>query len=221
MLNAGGVIMCGTLLMFACLFAFILLGFPPNTFSPTCTYTSQYELTGVLEVGNDRLTSTIATQRSLSRKWIETINYAGCQQKYGTVLTFKSSDGHVWLVESNICEIAEEVLRDVKTVDMLKICKQNRVAYEIDNAERPTTWRRTELIPGGSVQLVTLNAVSTRTWPYDNIDELAPNTLRARYDAMNDWWASPERLLRRRTEYVFRVRKAEVDRSILRGSMTP
>ncbi len=179
-------------------------------------------MTAELEVGSERLTSTVATQRSVSRDWLETINFSGCRQTKGTVLTFKSMDDRVWLVESNICEIGEEVLRDVHTADLLKVCKRAREFYAVDNASFPSSWRRGEFAPGGPVKLVKLVATSTRKWPYDNIDEIAPNLLKATYDAKDNWWDSPERLLTRRREFIYDVAKAASPPDVLlRGSVSP
>jgi len=212
----------GPVLAIGAIIASFFLAFPPNTFSPFCTYTSQYELTAELEVGGEKLTSAVATQQSLSRHWIETINYSGCRQTHGTVLTFKSSDDRFWMIESNICEIGEEVLRDIYSADLLKVCKGKRSFYAIDSASLPSTWRRGEFTPDGTVKLVKLVATATRKWPNDDIDKMAPNILRARYDADGEWWSSPERLLTRRREFIYDVAKSKgpIDAPLLRGSVS-
>lgn len=195
----------GTVLICAPIIAFCYFAFPPNTFSLFCTYTNQYEITGVLETaGGERIRSSAATQRSVSRKWVSVINSGGCKQTKGTVLAFKSSDDRVWLVDTRLCPIAEEVLRDAAAVNLLKICKGKREAYAIDGAATPTTWRRTTLV--GDVKLVSLDAVSTNKWPSDNIKQVAPSILEAAfYNVAGEWWDGPAQLLPRPRKVIFKV----------------
>ena len=189
---------------------------PPNTISPFCTYSSQFELQATIKVGDEILKSTVYRQRSMSRKWIETINYAGCLQTYGTVLSFKVRDGRVVLVPTEICQTAERVLLDIGAVDVLGMCGTRlpeKKGFVISTAANPTTWASFDLFKNGQVTLISMLAVATKKWPSDDLDSVAPSLLKTTFDDGGNWWNSPERLIvsGRRKERLFRAIKSSAD----------
>jgi hypothetical protein len=83
--------------------AAIIYGYtPPNTFSPFCTYSLAYDLNVTIEAGGKQYSSEVVSQLSKSRKWISTIN-SGCQQTYGTALSFRLDDNTLILLNPYIC----------------------------------------------------------------------------------------------------------------------
>src|ERR1700732_4579383 len=83
---------------------------PPYTFDPTCTYDLTYRLTATIELGGERYSSEVVHQRSRSRRWVQEMNSGGCQQTYGTALSFRLADHRLILVGSEVCSAALQKL---------------------------------------------------------------------------------------------------------------
>ncbi|MCP4103769.1 MAG: hypothetical protein GY750_20475 [Lentisphaerae bacterium] len=188
-------------------FAVKIYNSPDNTFDPFCTYSSQYTLKAILKVGNEILHSTINRQRSFSRPWIQVINSNGCKQSYGTALSFRSSDNRAFLISSNICPLAEEVLLEIGEADIIKLCTDTTrgslsrkwgykiKGYIISDAETPKSWRKFNPLSEEFVVLKSMKAIQTEKPASDDLDKLMPNILRTGFDANGSWSESPEPLL--------------------------
>ncbi|MBY3179972.1 hypothetical protein HFO27_36680 [Rhizobium leguminosarum] len=210
---------------FAPLVLLIGIGFvywtsPPTTLNPLCTYTSQYELRGTIKVGDEVLQSTVYRQRSMSRRWVATINYAGCQQQYGMVLSFKARDGRVFLVPTELCALAERVLLDIGKVDVLRICnakladklskQSEKYGFVVSTADNPTSWSPFELAGNGPITIVSMLATATKKWPADDLDSVAPSLLKTQFIYGSNWWHSPERFVVRGDRTTFRATKLDI-----------
>jgi hypothetical protein len=79
---------------------------PPNSFNLFCTYDLAYRLRATIEADGTQYASEVVHQRSFSRKWIEVMNSAGCEQTHGTVLSYRLNDDRVVLIEARICQQA-------------------------------------------------------------------------------------------------------------------
>lgn len=83
---------------------------PPYTFDPTCTYDLTYRLDVTMEVAGKQYSSDVVHQLSRSRQWIQSMNYAGCQQTYGTAVSFRLDDNRLVLMGAGICDNARRAL---------------------------------------------------------------------------------------------------------------
>jgi hypothetical protein len=83
---------------------------PPYTFDPTCTYDLTYRLDVTMEVAGKQYSSDVVHQLSRSRQWIQAMNYAGCQQTYGTAVSFRLEDNRLVLMGAGICDNARRAL---------------------------------------------------------------------------------------------------------------
>jgi hypothetical protein len=193
---------------------------PPNTLNPFCTYVSQYELQGTIKVGDEVLQSTVSRQRSMSRRWVATINYAGCLQRYGSVLSFKARDGRVVLVPTELCALAERVLLDIGKVDVQRMCnaklgdklsrQSEKYGYVVSTADNPTSWSPFELPGNGPITVVSMLATATKKWPADDLESTAPNLLKTQFIYGSSWWNSPARFIVRGDKDTFRATKLDV-----------
>lgn len=183
----------------ACLAALgsIVYAAPPYTFHPFCTYRVLSELTADVVVSGEVYSSSVVYQASQSRKWISVINSSGCKSTHGTALVYKLNNGNVALVPSGMCRKAEAELKRKGSVDIAKTCNRRHrpdgIAYFIDSAEHPKRWR--ELSSTDDFQIIEMRATSTWKSPRDNIDAVAPNILKSRFETKGSWWRSPERFL--------------------------
>lgn len=185
---------------------------PPGSFDPFCTYESQYKLTASLRVGPELLQSTVRTQNGRSRAWVETINYAGCQSSHGKALSFVSSDGRVFLIPTLICPLAQDVLLDVGKVDVLRICRDRwpnqAMGFIVSTASQPRSWQQFNFSKNGEASLEAMDATSY-SWgsPTDELDSIVPTFRNTYFDEGNSWWYSPNRILRRPTQIIYRAQK--------------
>lgn len=191
---------------------------PPNTLDPFCTYRSQYRLDAVLQVGNELLASTVFVQESHSRHWVSQMNSAGCVQRYGKALSFRSLDDRVFLIHSDICRSVEQLSEF--QVDVIEHCSRNwpnePIGFIVDNATKPTTWKPFNFLKGDQdVKLVSMKASPTLWHPSDDLQNTAPNILKSSFatNNPNGWWNSPERILNRRrgNNIKFHVRMQQPD----------
>lgn len=200
----------------------IIVKSPPGSFNPFCTYSSQYELTASLRVNREVLTSTARIQKSQVRPWVATIAYGGCQQSYGRALAFKAEDGRAFLVPTQLCELAEDVLADVKQVDVLRICEgrwpNSAVGFVVAPADGPTTWAPFDFTHAGNVELTSMKAASYE-WgsPDDVIDELLPALANTFFEDAENWWQNPRRILRSPRAIVYHAEKEEGSISMRRS----
>lgn len=189
---------------------------PPGEFNPFCTYDSQYELSASLRVGDQLLQSTVRTQSSHSRRWIRGLNHAGCQQSYGTALSFRASDGRVFLVPTTICPLAKEVMHDLEKVDVLRMCRKRwrnkTIGTIVTTASKPVSWQPFNFIESETANLVAMNANSYR-WgsPSDDIDDKIPNLLNTSFETGSNSWSSPSRILGRHSEIIYHARKLQTE----------
>jgi hypothetical protein len=138
---------------------------PPYTLDPFCTYDVIYRLTATIDVDGQPYSSEVVRQNSFSRKWISMINSAGCQQTYGTALSFRLPDARVVLTSTFICQSAKRELEDSRSnytqvferamaerrqADVAALCSgriqdvypaSQAHGYIVDDADRPTRWQ--------------------------------------------------------------------------------
>lgn len=196
---------------------FISYAAPPYTFHPLCTYRLLSELTADISVSGEVYSTSVIYQASQSRKWIAVMNSAGCKSTHGTALVYKLNNGNVVLVPSGMCRKAETELKRRGSVDIVKTCngrhRPDGIAFFIDSAEHPKRWR--ELSPKDDFRIIEMRATSTWKSPSDNIDHVAPNILKSRFETNGSWWRSPERVLTFDRRYyptrsfVFEVKKEQ------------
>jgi hypothetical protein len=198
---------------------------PSYTFNPTCTYDLTYRLTATIELGGERYSSEVIHQRSRSRKWVQEINSGGCQQTYGTALSFRLADHRLILVGSAVCSAALQKLagslKDFynddyaaamvqhRKLDLLPLCTgigrprpRDKDAYEgflIDNADHPAWWggfKFGSTLPG-SDQAIHLVSAGMEAADIFPSDNIEKTAPEMLKTAFeyDDWWNSPERIL--------------------------
>lgn len=178
----------------------IALGFwiwlsPVYSFHPTCTYTVNASVTADVEVGGEKLTATVVHQNSRSRRWISTMNSAGCKQRFGNALTYKLKDDRVLILPARLCQRGETAFPKSGELDVLRVCSGQRqgpdMAFMVDSATRPGRWK--VIRNGIDFRITRMTATSTWSNPTDDIDSIAPILLRASFKyGQNAWHRSPE-----------------------------
>ncbi len=187
---------------------------PAGSFDPFCTYTTQYEVAASLSVGPETLHSVIRAQNRRSRRWVERIFNGGCKPSSNNAHAFVARDGRVFLIPMQLCPLAEEVLRDIEQVDVLRVCKgrwPNRTAgFVVMTADKPTQWELFDPFGNGAATLASMHAVPYR-WgsPKDDVEEKAPNLVKTDFDGSRNWYDSPNRVVRRSSDIVYRAQKDE------------
>jgi hypothetical protein len=171
---------------------------PPNSFHPLCTYTVNATVSAEVEIGRQKLSSTVVYQNSRSRKWISMINSAGCTQFYGNALTFRLTDDRVLIVPTRVCHKGEEVLATSGRVDVLDVCTGKQAhqdsAFLVYSARHPKKWYA--VTNGADFRINNMNAVSTRSSPSDDMASIAPNLLKSDFEYLRQQWPrSPEKII--------------------------
>lgn len=189
--------------------AFWYMFSPVNTFHLTCTYTVNARVTADILVDGQERSASVVFQNSRSRGWISIMNSAGCIQPHGNAIAFKLPGDRVLLVPARICTKAIDILDDRGSVDLMSACTGNQRyqdwAVMVDSAARPGKWQFTPNNTKFTIQRV----VATPTWdnPSDNIDEVAPNLLRADFERFTvAWRQSPETMLHYRRRAMYKAR---------------
>lgn len=190
---------------------------PPNSFHPTCTYSVNATVSADVEVGGEKLSSTVVHQNSHSRGWISLMNSAGCQQRYGDALVYRLANDSVLIVAAKLCYAAQKEVAASGHVDVLRACtgkqaRQDR-AYIVDTADRPETWR--PATNGVDFRILSMTATSTRRHPTDEIETIAPNLLKSYFHHDRgrgiDWGKTPETVIDYARRYD--IKKHRPDRS--------
>ncbi|MGL4396238.1 MAG: hypothetical protein ACRCS9_06855 [Hyphomicrobium sp.] len=171
---------------------------PPYSFHPICTYTVNANVTADVEMGGQKLSSTVVYQNSRSRQWISMINSAGCKQWYGNALTYKLADDRVLVVPTRICHKGEKMLAASGRVDVLSVCTGKQAhqdsAFMVDSATHPQKWYA--VTNGIEFRIDSMTAVSTWSTPSDDMASIAPNLLKSDFKYQRQQWSrSPERII--------------------------
>ena len=171
---------------------------PTYTFHPTCTYTVNARVSADVEIGGQKLSSTVVYQNSRSRRWISMMNSAGCQQIYGNALTYKLPNDSVLIVPARICYKGEQAIAKSGRVDILSVCIGKQAhqdsAFIVDSAARPEKWRT--VTHGVDFRIVSMTADSTWYNPADDIASIAPNLLKSDFKFSRQQWSrSPEKII--------------------------
>jgi hypothetical protein len=171
---------------------------PSYSFHPLCTYTVNARVSADVEIAGQKLSSTVVYQNSRSRRWIATMNSAGCKRTHGTVLTFKLASGGVLIIPSRICHKGAEVLEDEGQLDVLTACTGKQAhqdsAFMVDSATSPRKWQ--SVSNPADFRIVSMTAVSTWAEPSDDIASTVPNLLKSNFKyGRNQWARSPEAVI--------------------------
>ncbi|MGO7443585.1 hypothetical protein ELI49_31065 [Rhizobium ruizarguesonis] len=171
---------------------------PADRFGLFCTAKIRYEVSATVRVGDEILTSSAKTEFGHARKWLRRFASWDCQQSKGKALAFKARDGRVFLIPTGLCPLAEDVIRDVDKVDIMRMCKRERryptQAYIVSTAEEPTSWQAFDYSKNGPLTIVAMNATAFRWGALgDDIAKKAPNLLRTDFilPANGASWLSP------------------------------
>lgn len=171
---------------------------PTYSFHPTCTYTVNARVSADVEIGGQKLTSTVIYQNSRSRRWISMINSAGCKQLYGNALTYRLANDSILIVPSRICHKGEQILSDTGHVDVLKVCTDKQghqnSAFIVNSASQPSKWYSVR----NGVDFRIHNMIAESTWsnPADDIASIAPNLLKSDFKFSRQQWSqSPETVI--------------------------
>lgn len=202
-------------------FGFWLWFSPVYSFHPFCTYTVNARVTADIEVGGEKLTSTVVYQNSRSQRWIYELNSAGCKQTYGRALTYKLKDDRVLILPVKLCHPAEQAYARDGNLDILRECSGHRsnatdMAFLVDSATHPTRWK---IVRNGiDFRIASMTATSTWSNPSDDIASVAPNLLRATFKyGLGGEYESPEAFIdffrrydrdRSRSGFDFQVEKS-------------
>lgn len=177
-------------------FGFWLWFSPANSFHPFCTYTVNARVTADIEVGGEKLTSTVVYQNSRSRRWIYELNSAGCKQTYGRALTYKLKDDRVLILPVKLCHEGEQDYISHGELDILRKCGGHPLhapdmAFMVDSATQPGKWKIVR--NGVDYRIASMTATSTWSNPSDDIASVAPNLLRANFNyGLGGEYESPE-----------------------------
>lgn len=176
-------------------FGFWLWLSPAYSFHPTCTYTVNARVTAEIEVEGEKLTATVIHQNSRSRAWLSIMNSAGCKQRYGNALTYKSRDDRVLILPARLCFRAQQNFPRYGELDVLRACAGQQqgpdMAFMVDSATRPEKWQAVR--NGIDFRIIRMTASSTWSNPSDDMASIAPNLLKAKFKySQNGWSRSPE-----------------------------
>jgi hypothetical protein len=185
---------------------------PTNSFHPICNYTVNARVSADVVIGGQELSSTVVYQNSRSRGWIAMLNSGGCNQSYGTALTYRLANDRVLIVPTQICRKAEEALSGFGRVDILSVCTGEQAlrdpAFLVDSAIRPRKWYT--VTNGFEFRIVRMTAVSTWSNPTDEIASTAPGLLKSDFKLDGQqWWRSPERIIPFQRRYEERRHKPD------------
>jgi hypothetical protein len=197
---------------------------PPYTFDPFCTYDLSYRLNARIEVDGKQYSSEVTRQNSRSKQWVQVMNSAGCQQTYGTALSFRLADNRAVLIGTQICSDAEkkfadpsyeypptyiQAMRERRTIDPVPSCRgtfqgmanpqSQPHGFVVDNADQPARWEAfrfgEKLRSSDSViRLVSATAQAMDVRPTDDLEKVAPGVLKTSFE-YKEWWNSPERIV--------------------------
>jgi hypothetical protein len=193
-------------------FAVAVWASPPYSFHPMCTYTVNARLTADVEIGGQKLSSTVVYQNSRSRQWIAMINSAGCQGLYGTALTYNLANDRILIIPTKMCHDGARVLAKSGRVDVLSACAGKQAhqdrAFIVDSATRPTKWFA--VTNGDAFRITSMTAVATWSNPTDDIASVAPNLLKSDFKYGRQQWArSPETIISFQRRYAERRHKPD------------
>lgn len=185
---------------------------PTYSFHPTCTYTVNARVSADVEIGGQKLSSTVVYQNSRSRRWISTMNSAGCKQLYGNALTYRLADDRVLIVPTRICHKGARVLADSGRVDILGLCTGKQAhqdsAFIVDSASQPRKWY--SVTNGVDFRIDSMTASSTWSNPIDDIASTAPNLLKSNFKyGRQQWSRSPETIISFQRRYDERRHKPD------------
>src|SRR5258708_5489202 len=76
---------------------------PPYTFHLFCTYDLTYRLNVTIQAAAEQYSSEVVRQLSRSQDWASGFNDSGCQQTYGTAVSFRLRDDRLVLASSRMC----------------------------------------------------------------------------------------------------------------------
>lgn len=184
---------------------------PPYSFHPLCTYSANAYVSGDVEIDGKTYASQVIYQHSHSRRWLATMNSAGCKPQYGTVLTFKLADDRVLIVPTRFCHKGLQVLARSGRLDVLDVCKGKQAyqdrAFIVESATRPSRWY--PVSNGMEFRIVNMTAESTWNYPTDDIATIAPNLLKSDFKyAPQTWSDSPEKVIPFQRRYELRSYRA-------------
>jgi hypothetical protein len=171
---------------------------PTYSFHPFCTYTANARVSADVEIGDQRLSSTVVYQNSRSRSWISTINSAGCRQWYGNALVYRLTNDSVLIVPSRICHKGEQMLAKSGHIDMMTVCTGKQAhqdsAFMVDSASQPRKWR--SVTNGVDFRIIGMTADATWSNPVDDISSIAPSLLQSDFKYSKQQWSrSPEKII--------------------------
>jgi hypothetical protein len=103
-----------TTLVVACSFAFVAYQrAPAYRFRPFCSNDLTYRLNVTIEVARKQYSSEVVNQTSRARTWLAVI-HGGCEQTYGTALSFRLADNRLVLMSAYICQNARRAIADTR-----------------------------------------------------------------------------------------------------------
>jgi hypothetical protein len=193
-----------------------------RTFRPFCINDLTYRLNVTIEAAGKQYSSGVVSQTSHSLGWLALV-HGGCQQTYGTALSFRLADNRVVLMSSYICPKARQAFKDAlykdeyalemkwqRKIDLTSLCigvHQDRPrsgygydGFVIDDADNPTRWRgfnfdSTLTNAAEHIRMVSAVAEAVGISPRDRLDEVAPAILKTTFKYDGDWGGSPEVIL--------------------------
>jgi hypothetical protein len=185
---------------------------PTYSFHPICTYTVNARVSADVEIADQKLSSTVIYQNSRSRKWLGSLNTAGCEKLYGTALTYRLANDSILIVPTRICYNGEQLLAKSGSLDILGVCTGKQAhqdsAFMVDSASRPTKWH--SVTNGVDFRIHSMTAVSTWNNPADDIESTAPNLLTSNFKYGHQQWSrSPKKIISFKRRYQARRNKPD------------
>lgn len=185
---------------------------PTYSFHPTCTYTINAHVSADVEIGGQKLSSTVIYQNARSRPWIAMINSAGCKQLYGNALTYRLQNDSILIIPARICHKGEKLLAKSGRIDILSACTGKQAhqdsAFMVDSASQPRKWY--SVTNGIDFRIDSMTATSTWSNPTDDIASIAPNLLKSDFKYLrNQWSRSPEKIISFQRRYNERRHKPD------------
>ena len=201
--NARRLTIIGSIPLLLVAAGFLIFFLPQYTFHPMCTYRSLSKIDSKISVGGKKYSASVVYQNSLSRSGFSSINSSGCKQTHGTALVFRLQNDSVIIVPPVVCRQARKILSSKGETDLLTACasvySKNKNIFAINSAKQPKSWRY--VTSADDFEFVDMTATSTWKYPKDDIDNIAPNILKSRYEGGRSWSQSPERALSFKRRY--------------------